>query len=318
MSKKNKIGFGTAAIGRPLYINIRQNSAVPFSLPEFRERGYCVLEEAYNKGIRFFDTSPGYGMAEQLLLDWLAGKEEPSIEISTKWGYTYVANFDPNAKVHEVKEHSIKKLKEQWEFSKQLLPYLKVYQIHSATFETGVLANVEVLEYLHRLKKEHHLVIGLTTTGANQVEVIEKALDIKFEGELLFGSIQSTFNVLDQSVLVLKDKIEQSNIELIVKEALGNGRVMPNDSFEKYQKLYAYLIKLANKYAVGVDAVAIKYCMECFPEATILSGADNGIHIDSNLKANCFLLNEEELLQLKGFGIETQEYWKERGQLNWN
>ena len=64
-----------------------------------------------------------------------------SIEIATKWGYTYTANFDANATVHEVKEHSLSKLNEQWNFSKQLLPYLKVYQIHSATLETGVLEN---------------------------------------------------------------------------------------------------------------------------------------------------------------------------------
>ena len=127
MKNKNNIGLGTASIGRPLYINVKSEvSSEPFSLPEFKKKGLQVLEAAYNNGIRCFDTSPGYGLAEQMLLDWLKDKNDSSIEVSTKWGYTYVANFDPNAKVHEIKEHTLAKLNEQWEYSKKLLPYLKV------------------------------------------------------------------------------------------------------------------------------------------------------------------------------------------------
>ena len=92
-------------------------------------------------------------MAEGLVLEWLKTKNDKTIEIATKWGYTYTANFDKNAIIHEVKEHSLVKLSAQWDFSKQLLPYLKVYQIHSATIETGVLENTEVLAQLAFLKK---------------------------------------------------------------------------------------------------------------------------------------------------------------------
>ena len=63
------IGLGTAAIGRPQYINIRQEDTTSFSLSDFRQKGFEVLDEAYNQGIRYFDTAPGYGMAEQLFID---------------------------------------------------------------------------------------------------------------------------------------------------------------------------------------------------------------------------------------------------------
>ena len=135
MKDKKNIGLGTAAIGRPLYINIKQNQAEePFSLPSFKQKGLQLLEDAYTKGVRYFDTSPGYGIAEKLVIEWLASKKDTSIQVTTKWGYTYVANFDPNAKQHEVKEHTIDKLNMQWAYSKELLPYLKVYQIHSAMY----------------------------------------------------------------------------------------------------------------------------------------------------------------------------------------
>ena len=74
-----QIGLGTAAIGRPLYINIRQNQTTEFDLDSFRQRGIDMLNAAYDQGIRYFDTAPGYGMAEQLLIDWVEGKNDPTI-----------------------------------------------------------------------------------------------------------------------------------------------------------------------------------------------------------------------------------------------
>ena len=115
--KTQKIGLGTAAIGRPQYINIRSQEAKTFSLDAFKEKGIQVLESAYEQGIRYFDTAPGYGMAEQLLIDWVKEKDDPTIEVATKWGYAYVANFDPNAVVHEVKDHSLEQLIKQWKVS---------------------------------------------------------------------------------------------------------------------------------------------------------------------------------------------------------
>jgi len=138
------IGLGTASIGRPHYINIRQEKASAFSLESFKKQGLMMLEEAYRQGIRYFDTAPGYGIAEQMMIDWLARHPHGDVEVATKWGYTYTANFDVNATIHEVKEHSLAKLNEQWEQSQQLLPHLTTYQIHSATFESGVLTNQEV------------------------------------------------------------------------------------------------------------------------------------------------------------------------------
>src|SRR5688500_17498107 len=96
------IGLGTAAIGRPIYINIRhEKPRVDFSLPAFRENALSILDDAYDKGIRFFDASPGYGLAESLLIEWLGQKNDPDITIATKWGLSYMAGFDINATVHE-------------------------------------------------------------------------------------------------------------------------------------------------------------------------------------------------------------------------
>ncbi|WP_405608795.1 aldo/keto reductase [Polaribacter sp. Asnod1-A03] len=313
-----KLGLGTAALGRPQYINVRLESCDNSDLEIFKKGSFNTLEEAYNLGIRYFDTAPGYGLAEELLLEWLQTKEDSSIVVATKWGYTYTANFNPDAKVHEVKEHSLSKLKEQWNFSKQLLPYLKVYQIHSATLETGVLENTEVLEYLAFLKKEFNVKIGLTTTGTNQVEVIKKALDILVDGTPIFDIFQVTYNFLDQSLSEVSKELISKNKSIVIKEALANGRIFSNKTYPYYKEMYTKLEQISKKHNVGVDAISLKYCEQTITNAIVLSGASNINQLKENLKLNDFSLSTEEIETLNTFKIPTDAYWTERKQLEWN
>ena len=313
-----KLGLGTAALGRPQYINIRFQTGGKSNLETFKKNSFSVLETAYNKGVRYFDTAPGYGLAEALVLEWLQTKNDASIQIATKWGYTYTANFNENATVHEVKEHSLAKLNAQWNFSKQLLPYLKVYQIHSATIETGVLENSEVLERLASLKKEHNLKIGLTTTGTNQTEVIKKALNVTVNGTSLFDLFQVTYNLLDQSLLEISEELIHQNKSIVIKEAMANGRIFRNESYLHYNKMYAVLESISKKHAVGIDAISLRYCEQTIPNSVVLSGASNNMQLKQNLHLNTFSLSNNEIDLLNSFKISPEFYWKERKQLIWN
>ena len=313
-----KLGLGTAALGRPQYINVRLKNGEKSDLEAFKKNSFSVLETAYNKGIRYFDTAPGYGLAEALVVEWLQTKNDTSIQIATKWGYTYTANFDENAIVHEVKEHSLAKLNAQWNFSKQLLPYLKVYQIHSATIATGVLENQAVLEQLSSLKKEHRLTIGLTTTGENQVEVLKRALDVHIEGTQVFDLFQVTYNCLEQSLQKISQELIQQEKTIVIKEALANGRIFKNKNYQQYSLLYKTLANLAQKYEVGIDAISLKYCAQKIPKSTILSGASTIRQLQENLKADTFMLSSQDLKLLDAFKTPAHYYWSERKKLTWN
>lgn len=311
------IGFGTAAIGRPQYINIRQEEIALFNLDTFKKKGLQILDTAYANGIRYFDTAPGYGLAEELLIDWIKDKADPTIEIATKWGYSYVANFDPKATVHEIKDHSIKLLNAQWKQSQQLLPYLTTYQIHSATFETGVLENAAVLNRLAELKSENNLRIGLTTTGANQVDVIQRALDIKINESALFDVFQITYNIMDQSLSKIVDLLHDSGKRIVIKEALANGRILPNSNYPHHEALYQKLNTMAAKHNVGVDAIAMRFCIDTINPFCSLSGASIPDQFLRNIKSNDFKLEEQDLSILKSFGLDPEVYWSERKQLAW-
>ncbi|SED16126.1 Predicted oxidoreductase [Tenacibaculum sp. MAR_2009_124] len=319
MTKISNIGLGTAAIGRPLYINIKNTAQTGgvFNITEFKQEGMQVLESAYQKGIRYFDTAPGYGLSEQLLIEWLQEKNDPTIKIGTKWGYTYVANFDSNADVHEIKEHSLSKLNEQWEVSKQLLPYLSFYQIHSATLDTGVLENEKILNRLHEIKKKYSVQVGITASGANQLEILEKASAISIDNEILFSVYQCTFNMLEQSIRKV-DQLFKNGTQLIIKEALANGRVFNNSNYPEYNSFYAYLEKLESELQVGRDAIILSYCSTIYPNAIVLSGANNETHLSSNLNAPKVKLTGTQIDELSKFKVAAEFYWNERKKLTWN
>ncbi|MBT9189735.1 aldo/keto reductase [Zobellia russellii] len=315
---KTKIGLGMAALGRPEYINIDDGN-MDKSLVAFRANAFKVLDAAYEKGVRYFDTAPSYGKGEEFLKDWQDSRAHTDVVLGTKWGYTYVANWQLGYDgPHEVKEHSLEKLTEQWEFSKGLLPFLEYYQIHSATFESGVLQNKPVLEKLLEIKRTTGLTIGISTSGPNQKEVIENALQIRIDGEVIFDSFQVTFNMLEQAVLPVLRDIKLQDKKLIVKEAMANGRIFENEKYPQYQSLYTKLKTLAEKYEVGVDAIALRYVMDKVQPDYVLSGAADIHQLEQNLKANSFTLNEEELAELTKEKVNSKAYWEERSRLSWD
>ncbi len=312
-----QLGLGTAALGRPQYINIKTDTAEKvLNLSEFKAKGMHLLDFAYSRGIRYFDTAPGYGLAEDTLINWLNNVPRNGVIVGTKWGYTYVANFKPDATVHEIKEHSLVKLNEQWEVSKNLLPYLNYYQIHSATLDSGVLDNTAIHERLHELKHQHQLTIGITTSGANQLEILHKAIDIEVNGEPLFDSYQITFNIFDQSLEEAEEILTGKKI--IIKEALANGRVFRNKDYPHYDYAYLALEALSNKHQVGIDAIALRFAMQSFPSALVLSGASTIAQLDQNLYANTISLDESDMTQLAAIKFPASDYWSERKKLEWN
>jgi len=314
-----QIGLGLAALGRPEYINIRIENVIDKTEKTFKKNTFSVLNEAYNLGVRYFDTAPSYGKGEAFLNEWITQTNHPDIVLGTKWGYTYEANWELGFNgQHEVKEHSLNKLLEQWEVSKKMLPKLAYYQVHSATFESGILENKDVLNQLFKIKKETGLHMGISTSGAYQKEILETALKITIENEILFDCFQVTFNVFEQSTFSVLQKALQSGKTVIIKEALANGRVFQNKNFKHYYELYSLLKQLSTKYKVGIDAIALRFVMDSLKPTIVLSGASSIEQLKQNLKANKFELTASEILELQKTPILKETYWEERSKLAWN
>jgi aryl-alcohol dehydrogenase-like predicted oxidoreductase len=296
--KVTPIGFGLAAVGRPGYITLGRDHDLGSdrSVEALERRSHEVLDTAYDAGIRYFDAARSYGFAERFLASWLRQRGLPpdAVTVGSKWGYTYVGNWQVDARVHEVKDHSLAALRRQNEESRALLgDYLDLYQIHSATLESGVLDDRDVLAELKTLR-ESGLKIGLSVSGPRQAEVIRKALTVSVDGVNPFQEVQATWNLLEPSAGPALAEAHAAGWGVIIKEALANGRLTSRDRV-------AIAAALANPW---VDVV--------------LSGAVTEEQVRSNVAALDVHLSADELAELSKMAEPPDQYWKERSQLAWS
>lgn len=315
---EQKIGLGTAAIGRPEYINIKPKGAVTAYDPfEIEQNAMNIFNAAYKSGVRYFDTAPGYGIGESLLLNWTLANKQNSVEIGTKWGYTYEADLQKGATHHELKNHELRTLNQQYQTSRMFGEQLMFYQIHSAGFDTNVLNDKAVLNELAAIKQQLGTKIGITTSGPQQIEAIEKAVNIEIDGRSLFDSFQVTYNLLHQDLHLTIHELKKLGKAVIVKEAMANGRVFTNSNYSHYAPIYKVMTRLAEKYDVGHDAIALRFVLDTVPADYVLSGASTIDQLNANMKANYFKLTNQELMELKDDLLNMPPYWDERKKLAW-
>ncbi len=301
-----RIGLGLAAVGRPAYINLGHGSDVRGATEHaaLERRAHEVLDAAYEAGVRYVDAARSYGDAEAFLAGWLAarGLEPGALSVGSKWGYTYVGGWRIDAEQHEVKELSATTLRRQLAETRELLgPYLGLYQIHSATLESGVLDDHEVLDELRRLR-ESGVAVGLTVTGARQADTIERALEVG-----LFDTVQATFNVLERSAGPALQAAHAAGLGVIVKEALANGRLTERGGIEPF-------LAAARTDGVAPDALALAFVLAQPFVDVALSGAATAVQLRSNLQA---LDVEPDLAALEGLAEDPARYWEERSALAW-
>ena len=311
------IGLGLAALGRPGYINLGRDEDLgrARSVEALEGRAHEVLDAAYKAGVRYFDAARSYGRAEEFLAHWLKARRIPAdaVTVGSKWGYTYVGQWRTDAPVHEVKDHSLQMLRRQIAESRELLgDHLDLYQIHSATLESGVLDDGSVLAALNQLRQEG-LVIGLTTSGPRQAETIERALQVDVEGTNPFGCVQATWNVLERSAGPGLSEAHDRGWGVIVKEALANGRLTPHGTGPERHALDP----IAARHGVAVDALALAIVLAQPWVDVALSGAVMTEQLRSNLGAVEVEVSEKDLEWVTTLAESPDRYWATRGQLPW-
>jgi len=313
-----RFGLGMAALGRPAYINLRhgEDFSEGRSVEAMEEHSCRVLDRALTAGIRYFDAARSYGRAEPFLRSWIdrRGLRPDDIVVGSKWGYKYTGEWQVDGRVQEVKDHSEAMLKTQVVESTSILsPYLRLYQIHSATLETRVLDDQGVLEELRRLR-EKGLLLGVTTTGPRQLETIRRAIAIRFDSEPLFSSVQATWNLLERRAEPALREAHEAGFTVLVKEALANGRLTLNGD----EGTTGPLRTVADRLHCSPDTVALAFVMKERWADVILLGASTIEQIESNLRAPEVQLRPEDLEILNALRLPAEDYWASRARLAWN
>jgi aryl-alcohol dehydrogenase-like predicted oxidoreductase len=316
------IGLGMAALGRPGYINLGHAGDLggDYDVGHMAARSYAVLDAAWAAGVRVFDAARSYGRGEEFLGAWLRERQiDPAeVTISSKWGYTYTADWQVQAAHHEVKEHSLAVLERQWaESQANLGGYLRLYQIHSATLESGVLENANVLGRLAELRAGG-VRIGLSVSGAGQPEVIRRALHIRADGVRLFASVQATWNLLDPSAGSALADAHAAGLGVIVKEALANGRLTDRNVEPTFAIARAALEAQAARLGCSLDALALAAALAQPWSGMALSGASTIVQLESNMQAISVPYDAEAAEALAILAEPPEQYWRTRSGLAWN
>ncbi len=317
-----KIGLGLAALGRPGYINLGHQEDLPHghSVVAMERHSHAVLDAAYAAGIRYFDTARSYGRAESFISTWLSkkGLRPGKISLGSKWGYTYTADWKVETSVHEVKDHSLPQLIRQWTESRTLLgQHVGLYQIHSATLETGVLEDTEILNYLAHLKREG-VIIGLSLSGPRQKDTLRKALEIRIDGEFLFQAVQASWNLMEPSVGPALAEAKSEGWGVIVKEALANGRLTDRNQEADFLTQKALLQEISQEWEVGIDALALAAVLAQPWCDVVLSGVASLTHLQSNIAALKVTWKEKYEEMLASLVQSPEDYWTFRKQMAWN
>ena len=321
------LGLGLAALGRPGYINLghgqdlgQLQSGEAYGVAAMQDHAFAVLDEAWRLGIRYFDAARSYGRAEEFLGNWIRQRKigPNDVIVASKWGYTYTAAWQVEAEDHEVKEHSLSVLRRQWgETEERLGGHLDLYQIHSATFDSGVLDNGEVHGELARLKAGG-TAIGLTLSGPDQARVLERALVIKVDGSPLFDAVQATWNLLEPSAGNALAQASASGLLVIIKETLANGRLTERNDAPAFAEKLSLLRREAERLGTTVDAVALAAVLAQPWVGVALSGAAAVDHVSSNIGALSVAWDDEAARQLTALAEPAEQYWQTRSNLTWN
>ena len=235
-------------------------------------------------------------------------------------------------------------MKQVEETKEQIGPYLNLYQVHSATFDSGILTNTKVHNALHQIcRVQNGWQIGLSVSGPNQSELIREAMKIRvavnsssgdnqnsnpssIKTQRLFDSVQCTYNILEQRPFAALVEAHNAGMDIIIKEGLANGRVLSHPS----------LVELSQQLSCNPDQLALGFVLAQPFKARVLSGAVTVEQLRSNLGSlyphpviangnvsGHDMVGGEERLEIlhqltERCCMDSDEYWKERSNLKWN
>jgi aryl-alcohol dehydrogenase-like predicted oxidoreductase len=302
-----RIGLGRAALGRPGYLNRGHAADVGAdrSVEALRERSFEVLDHAVAAGVRYLDAARSYGRAEEFLGAWLDDRRPPGVVVGSKWGYVYTAEWQVDADPPEVKHHDVDTFRRQLEETRERLgEHLALYQIHSATPDSGVLEDDAVLDALRELR-DSGVALGVTGSGPSQPEIVDRARELG-----CFDTVQATWNLHERAAGAALERAHAAGLQVIVKEALANGRLTPRGG-------NVALDRAARELGASADAVALAAVLAQPWADVVLSGAATVETLRSNLAAAELTLPAADVARLAELEADSAAYWAARGELAW-
>ena len=277
----NRLGFGAWQLGNTDF----------WGYMSFDE-GVELVKQAYQKGIRFFDTAPGYasGMSETILGTAL-NEHRDQVVINTKFGHTADGETD----------FSVFSLREQIYASLERLQtdYLDSILLHNPSFEIleGKTLHFQELEKI----KEEGLIkaYGVSIDTYEELETVLKHVKLDV--------IEILFNIFFQDAIPLLKKAHDQGISIIAKVPLDSGwltgKYDETSEFEGIRSRWddetiarrAKLIKEVKKICKSdqLTKYAISFILSFNEVTAVIPGIKNSEQLDDHLNNAAFEIPED-------------------------
>jgi len=320
----SRLGLGLAAIGRPAYINLGRAHDLPAARTPaaLYRRTVELLDAARAAGIRYLDVARSYGRAEEFLARWLAerGVSPGTLTVGSKWGYRYTADWALDAPVHEQKELSRARFAQQLGESRTHLgPHLALYQIHSATAESGCLEDASLLTALVAARRAGaYRAVGLTLSGPTSARALALARTARVDGEQVFDVVQATFNCLEPSLATALAEAHAAGFGVIAKEVFANGRLTDANARPEDASLVRSLRAAAAAHGCTVDQLALAFVLSHPFVDVALSGAVTTAQLASHTSVVALALDDDTRARLAALAEAPALYWETRARLPWS
>ncbi|MEO6028673.1 MAG: aldo/keto reductase [Candidatus Binatia bacterium] len=319
----SRLGLGLAAVGRPGYITLGRTRDLPATrTPDaLAARTAELCDAAWASGIRYFDVARSYGRAEEFLARWLTARTvaPDAVSVGSKWGYRYTADWSVDATVHEEKQLTLPRFESQLAESRGLLgTQLDLYQIHSATAESGCLTDERLLAAMVTARRSGACrALGLSLSGPSSDRALTLALEARVDGERVFDAVQATVNVLEPSLLPLLAMAHVEGLGVIAKEIHANGRLTEANRRAEDSATITRLANVASAAGVAIADLALAFVLHQPQIDVALSGAATIAQLNGHVAAAATALDDAALAALAPCAEQRDVYWHTRASLPW-
>jgi len=272
-----------------------------------------TLEGAWEAGVRYYDTSPWYGLglSERRFGHFLHNKKREDYVISTKVGRVLTATKNvpevmwKNPSPFDYKyDYSAEAVRRSVEDSLQRLgiesiDYAFIHDLspdHNDEYEEGTtwedhfeVAKNGAMPELEKMKDEG--LIKAWGLGVNTLEPILKTLEVA-KPDVFLSAIQYSIVEHKEAMERLLPAIANSDAALIVAAPFNAGLVsgqkrynyggeMPEDISNRYKKI----LKIAEKHNVDLVAASLQFSLAPKCVGTVLAGASKPEQVKQNMSA---------------------------------
>ncbi|MDQ1162114.1 D-threo-aldose 1-dehydrogenase [Chryseobacterium sp. SORGH_AS 447] len=315
LTEKHQLGLGGVAIGTAFEALTDGQS-------------YEVLQKAWDLGIRYYDTSPWYGLtkSERRFGNFLHGQNRDEFVLSTKVGRLFVEvaedevpptmwqdplpfDFEHNYTADAIKrsiEESLERLR---------LDHIDIVYVHDLS-EDQVgdrydyflkQARAGAFKVLSELREQG--VIKAWGMGVNKIEPILDCLD-SADPDICLSATQYSILEHEDAIDRLLPAVKKAGVKLVsgagYNSGFINGRprynykdVIPKGMTEKREKIE----EIAKRYGTTITHAALQFVLAADEFVSIIPGASKPEQVEDNVKAWKENISSDFWKELKSEGL---------------